>query len=217
MRCSKFVASAAALSVAAVMSAGSALAAYNTPSKSKMIKTDLVVSYAPCALPNASQFFAGAGIIPACNPPVPTTNADPTNVTTFGPKGAANVQIQVGKGDIKVGIKASDVLNNGLPATLPLGTVADTVVATSGSCAPGLPPQPLPVAGTECTSTDISSLFTAILSVPCTAGKCALKTTINTIVAGAITLGNKANTQIGGVGLSDPDGDPAFVQGLFLP
>ncbi len=217
MRCSRFVASATALSVAAVMSAGSALAAYNTPSKSKQIKADLVVSYKPCAAPNATQFFAGAGIITACTPPVPTTNTNPTNVTTFGPKGAANVAIQLGKGDIKVGIKASDVLNNGSPASVNLGAVAGSVVATSGSCAPGIPPQAAPVPGTECTSTDISTLFTAILSIPCTAGKCALKTTINTIVPGAITVGSKANTAIGGVGLSDPDGDPAFVQGLFLP
>jgi hypothetical protein len=197
--------------------AGAASAVYNTPSKAKGIKTDLVVAYS-CTAPNATQFFAGAGVISACTPPPPTTNTNTTNETTFGPKGSANIAVSVGKGDIKVAIKAGDIQNNGVPAdAISLGAKADRVVATSGDCAPGVPPQAAPVPGTECSSQDISSLFTAIFSIPCTAGKCQLKTSVNTIVPGALSSGGVVQTEIGGIGLSDPDGDLAFTSGLFIP
>jgi hypothetical protein len=200
------------------ISAGTAPAVYNVPAKAKKIKDDMVVAYNICVAPNATQFFAGTGIIGACTPPTPTTNTNATNVTTFGIKGAANVQAGVITGDIKIGIKALDILNNGVPAnSINLGTSTSRVVATSGNCAPGAPPQPAPVPGTECTSTDLSSLFGAIFSVPCTAGKCQLKTTVNTIIPGAITAGGKINIELAGVSLNDPDGDRAFTVGLFLP
>jgi hypothetical protein len=185
--------------------------------KAKGFKTDLVVAYG-CTAPNATQFFVGAGIIAACMPPVPTTMTNPANVTTFGPKGKASIKVSVATGDIKVGIKAIDILNNGTPANgINLGAAANRVIVTSGNCAPGLPPQAAPVPGSECTSTDISSLFTAIFSIPCTSGKCVLKTTVNTIVPGAVSAGGLVNTEIGGIGLTDPDGDVAFTSGLFVP
>jgi hypothetical protein len=197
---------------------GTALAVYNTPAKAKTLKVDMVVAYA-CTAPNASSCLGGScALIPACTPPVARTNTNPANVTTFGPKGSANATIGVGKGDLKIGIKAGDVLNNGVPANaVSLGSVSGTVIATSGNCAPGLPPQPAPVPGTECTSTNLGPLFSAVFTVPCTAGKCALKTTVNTIVPGTVTIGGLANTQIDGIGLSDPDGDLAFVTGVFIP
>lgn len=206
-----------AFAISLTATIGTASAIYNTPAKAKGIKTDLVVAY-QCTAPNATQFFVGAGIISACTPPFPTTNSNPANVTTFGPKGKATIKVGVANGDIKVGIKALDLLNNGMAANgINLGAKADRVIATSGTCAPGLPPQPAPLPGTECTSTDISPLFSALLSIPCTSGKCQLKTTVNTIVPGAISVGSLANTEIGGIGLTDPDGDVAFTSGLFIP
>jgi hypothetical protein len=197
-------------------SAGIAFAAYNTPAKAKKLKVDLTVAY-DCTAPNATAFFAGAGILVACSPPVPVTNTNPANVTTFGIKGAANVQVGVATGDLKVGVKALDVLNNGMPANVSLGMSAARVLTTSGTCAPGLPPQPAPVPGTECTSTDIASLFSGLFAVPCVAGKCQLKTSVNTLVPGAITAGGKIVTEIGGISIDDPDGDRAFTQGLLIP
>jgi hypothetical protein len=44
-----------------------------------------------------------------------------------------------------------------------------------------------------------------------------LKTTVNTIVPGAVSAGGLVNTEIGGIGLTDPDGDVAFTSGLFVP
>src|SRR5262245_34495479 len=153
IRVRRLIVGVVAVSVLAV--AGTASAVYNTPSKAKAIKTDLVVAY-NCTVPNATQFFAGAGVISSCTPPFATTNTNPANVTTFGIKGAANVQVSVAKGDLKVGIKTADTLNNGVPANaVNLGAKANRVVSTSGNCAPGVPPQPAPVPGTECTSTDI--------------------------------------------------------------
>ena len=207
-----------ATTVSMIVSAGTAPAVYNTPAKAKKIKDDMVVAYAVCVAPNATQFYSGAGIITACTPPVPLTNANGTNITTFGLKGAANIQAGVATGDLKVGIKALDILNNGVPAnSINLGSSVSRVVVTGGNCAPGVPPQPAPVPGTDCTSTDLSSLFGGIFSIPCVAGKCQLKTTVNTIIPGAITAGSKTLIEIAGISLTDPDGDRAFTVGLFLP
>jgi hypothetical protein len=212
MRRSKPVALAASL----VLTAGAAMAAYNTPAKAKKLKVDLSVAYNVCGgSPNASLVF-GMAPLPACTPPVPTTSNNPTNLTTFGPKGAASVQIGVATGDLKIGIKSIDVLNNGVPAnSINLTAVSQTVVSTSGNCAMGLG-NPTPD-GTECTSQNIGPLFSAVFPVPCLAGKCALKTSVNTLLPGTITIGGKANTNISGIGLADPDGDLAFTEGIFLP
>jgi hypothetical protein len=202
--------------LALVGTGGLALAAYNVPFKAKKMKMDLAVAY-ECTAPNATQFFAGAGIIAACNPPAPATDSNPTNKTTFGPKGAANVSLSVAKGDMKVAVKASDVQNNGVAAnSINLGSQATDVIATSSNCAPGTPPQAMPT-GIDCTSQDIGALFSAILAVPCTAGKCQLKTSINTIAPGAITAGGMVNITLGQIGLTDPDGDLAFATGVFIP
>lgn len=196
--------------------AAPAFATFNVPAKASLLKINLAVAYNVCTSPNATQFQGPAGL-PACTPPVATTTNNPTNVTTFGPKGTAQAVISVVPGDIKIGIKASGVLNNGVPANgINLKAATTSVIATSNNCHTGTPPQS-PPPNADCTSQNIGPLFSAIFNVPCTNGTCALKSTVNTIIPGAITSGTSANTQISGIGLADPDGDMAFQEGLFIP
>lgn len=189
---------------------------YPIPKKASGIKLNLVTAYNVCASPNATQFQAGIGL-PACSPPVPTTTNNPLNDVEFGPKGLAQVGVSVSKGDIKIAIKASDIKNNGVAANgINLKATTASVIATSTNCHTGLPPQS-PPANAYCTSTDLGPLFSAVFSVPCTAGKCALASTVNTIIPGTVMTGSQANTELSGIGLSDPDGDLTFHEGLFLP
>jgi len=202
--------------IAVVALAASASATFNVPAKASSLKVNLVVAYNVCTSPNATQFQGAAGL-PACTPPVASTTNNPTNVTTFGPKGIAQAVVSVAKGDIKIAIKASGVLNNGVPANaINLKATTTSVVATSNNCHTGTPPQS-PPPNADCTSEDLGPLFSAVFNVPCTNGTCALKSTVNTIIPGTITSGNSANTEISGIGLADPDGDEAFHEGLFIP
>jgi hypothetical protein len=217
MNGSKVVAVAAGLALAGA--SAMAIAAYNTPAKAKGIKTDLVVAYHVCPGPaNATQFFGNAPL-PACTPPNPVTNDNPTNEVTFGPKGSMNVAVALGSGDIKFAFKGADVQNNGSPFTGNLTAAAKSVISTSNACAAGAPPQPKPApgAGIDCTSEDLGALFSAVFEVPCTAGKCGLKSSVNTIAPNSVSSGSLANTQISGIGMQDPDGDVAFTSGLFIP
>src|SRR5215468_412748 len=106
----KLLTLATGLSVATLV--GPVLAAYNTPSKAKALKVDLAVAYNACTgTPNDKQ----GTVLPldACHPPVPTSNNNTTHELSFGPKGAANLTVQVGKGDIKLSLKSADVLDHG--------------------------------------------------------------------------------------------------------
>jgi hypothetical protein len=217
MKGSKMVAVAGGLALAGASAL--AIAAYNVPVKAKAIKTDMVVAYHVCSgSPNATAFFGNAPL-PACMPPNPQTNDNPTNEVTFGPKGSMNIAVALGKGDIKIAVKGADIQNNGAPFDGSLTAAAASVISTSSSCAAGAPPQPKPApgAGIDCTSIDLGTLFSAVFAVPCTAGKCGLKSSVNTIAPNSVSTGSVANTQISGIGMQDPDGDLAFTSGLFIP
>jgi len=214
---SRWLAVAASLALAGVSAV--AIAAYNTPSKAKTIKTDLVVAYHVCSgPPNATQFFGTTGL-PACTPPSPVTADNGAHVVTFGPKGAMNVAVALGSADIKLAVKGSDIMENGMPSNGNLKAAAASVITTVDSCAAGAPPQsmPPPGGGIDCTSQDLGLFFSAVITVPCVAGKCSLKSSINTIIPGSITGGTLANTAISGIGMKDADGDLAFTSGLFIP
>jgi len=217
MRPSRWLAVAAGLSLAGASAV--AIATYNTPLKAKTIKTDLVVAYKTCAAPNATMFFSNTPL-PACTPPSPVTATNATHVVTFGPKGSMNIAASLGSGDIKVAVKGSDIQDNGMPSNSNLKAAATSVISTVNNCAPGAPPQspPPPGGAVDCTGQDLSFLFSAVIVVPCAAGKCSLKSSINTIIGpGAISTGTLANTQISGIGMKDGDGDIAFTSGLLIP
>jgi hypothetical protein len=218
MRLSKWLVVAAGLSLAG--GSAVAIAAYNTPSKAKTIKTDMVVAYHVCSgTPNATMFF-GTTPLPGCTPPSPMTADHAAHLVTFGPKGSMNLAVALGSGDIKVAVKGSDIMDNGSPASINLKAAASSVISTVNSCAnmAGATSPPAPGTGVDCTGQDLSFLFSAVIGIPCVAGKCSLKSSINTIIgAGAITTGSLANTQISGISVKDPDGDIAFTSGLFIP
>jgi len=180
-----------------------ALATHNHPAKAKQAKLSFVTAYNTCASPNTTHKPAIA--LPGCAPPVPSTNNNATNEMTFGANGSLTAQVKVGAADITIVVKGSDILNNGGSFSGTLTAVA-TIRATDHGCtAPGFT--------TPCTIFD----FPFPVSVTCTNGKCKGKTSANTVVPAAVATGDEENIEIGQFSFNDPDGDPAFRQGLFLP
>jgi hypothetical protein len=186
-----------------------ALANHNAPLKAKKLKVDLATAYNTCAAPNDTT--GGAPPLPACHPPTLTSSTSGTHVVTFGPKGAANVQAGVATGDINIGVKSADVQDNGVLIAdgQQLGLHIDHAVSTSDNCTSG------DVNG--CTTVDLGPLFNNTFKTTCTAGKCTLKTTVNTLTPGQIVAGDRVNITISGLGMNDQDGNLCFAEGLFIP
>ena len=199
-----------AVGAMAVVATTAALATHNTPLKAKGLKVDLAVAYNACAVSNDSQGTTPP--LPACHPAVRTTTTSGTHNVGFGIKGAANVQVQVATGDIKLKVKSAGVEDNGVPIAdgQMLGLHIDHAVSTSDGCTSGDP------AG--CTTIDLGPLFNGIFKASCLAGKCTINSTVNTLLgASTIQAGDRANITISGVGINDQDGDLAFQEGLFIP
>ena len=192
-----------------LMVAGPALAQYNVPAKAKALKLDLAVAYNACAVANDTT--GSAPPLPACHPAVPTTNTTATHKVSYGLKGAANIQVGVATGDIKIGVKSADIQDNGVLIAdgQQLGLHIDHTVSTTSNCASADPG--------GCSTIDIGALFNNVFKTTCLKGKCTLKTTVNTLTPGQITAGAKVNISLAGLGLNDQDGDLAFAEGLFIP
>jgi hypothetical protein len=190
--------------------AGPVLATHNAPVKAKSIKVDLATAYNACTgTPNDTQ---GTTLpLPACHPPVPTTNTNPTHKLSFGPKGSANLAVSAGNGDLKLSVKSSDILDNGVTIAdgQQVGLHIDHTISTADSCSSG--------DTNGCTTIDVGPLFNNQFKATCTSGKCTLKTTVNTLSPGQISAGDRVNITFAGVGINDQDGDLAFSEGLFIP
>jgi hypothetical protein len=196
------------------VTATTVLATHNHPLKAKGLKLDLAVAYNACGVSNDSQGTTPP--LPACHPPVQTSSTNSAHVLTFGIKGAANVQVAVGTGDIKLKVKSADihdsaVAGNGVIADgSQLGLHVDHAISTSDACTSGDP------AG--CSTIDLGPLFNGQFKATCLAGKCTINSTINTLLGSpTIMAGDKVNISVGGVGINDQDGDLAFSEGLFIP
>ncbi len=190
--------------------AGPVRATHNAPSKAKALKVSLAVAYNTCTASNDSQGTMPP--LPACHPPVPTTNTHPAHKLSFGPKGVANIAVSVGSGDIKLAVKSADILDNG--ATIAdgqqLGLHLDHAVSTADSCTSMDP--------NGCSTVDLGPLFNNTFKATCTAGKCTLKSTVNTLLGSAtISAGSRVNITVAGLGLNDQDNDLSFTEGLFIP
>jgi hypothetical protein len=85
-------------------------------------------------------------------------------------------------------------------------TLASTLRITDHGCLPPIFPNP-------CTVQD----FVLLVPITCTAGACAVSTSVNTLTPGAITALDEMNVEVGQVTVQDPDGDDAFRQGVFVP
>jgi hypothetical protein len=190
--------------------APAALAQHNAPLKAKALKVVMAVAYNACGASNDSQGTTPP--LPACHPPTPSTNATSTHKVSFGPKGAGQLQVAVATGDIKLSVKLSDVQDNGVTIAdnQLLGLHVDSAISTSSGCASADP--------NGCTTIDLGPLFNNQFKATCLAGKCQLKSTVNTLLGSAtITAGDRANITISGVGVNDQDGDVAFREGIFIP
>lgn len=195
---------------AVLAAATSAPAQHNAPLKAKGLKIDLVSAYNACVAANDNQ--GSNPPLPACHPPTPSTNANGTHKVTFGPKGTANLQVQVTSGDIKLKVKTADILDNGVTIAdgQQLGLHIDSAISTSNACQSGDP------AG--CTTIDLGALFNNQFKATCLKGKCTLSSTVNTLLGtNTISAGNRANISIAGAGINDQDSDVAFREGLFIP
>ena len=197
------------------VTATTVLATHNHPLKAKGLKLDLAVAYNACGVSNDSQGTTPP--LPACHPPVQTSSTNSTHVLTFGLKGAANVQVAVGTGDIKLKVKSADIHDSA--SANPTGVIADGqqlglhvdhAISTSDACTSGDP------AG--CSTIDLGPLFNGQFKANCLAGKCTINSTVNTLLgASTIMAVDKVNISIAGVGINDQDGDLAFSEGLFIP
>jgi hypothetical protein len=200
---------AAALVAAAMLAAPTAtLASTNlNSSKSNIYRVGFVEAVNECAKPNAEH--RGVLAYPACTPPVRTTLAEPLNVMSFGSGGEAGLELTVKGGDIAIKASAKSVLDNGtsfngnLTAIIP---VRWTDNGGSNGC--GEEEKRL-----ECTAVD----FSLPVSIPVAKGKGKLKTSLNTLLPGAVQSGNFENIQVGATTVAGPGGAEWLQQGLFVP
>lgn len=233
---------AAAMAVCA-FSASNAVASgppYNgVPKQAKKVQMSMVGYFGKCVGGNANHagligLLAGAIVGPptSCDPP-----AHPSSLF-FGPKGKMDARLGVkgsaaaGNEDITVQVKGIDILDGPNPYTGDLGGTAgiritDRANGPHPAFAPGGP-----VAGATATATVKDIPFPVPAPGACVAGKCQLKTTVNTIASGAVLSGENATIAIGytappgaegpltivsGPQATDGGGQQAFVSGLYVP
>ena len=189
--------------LAVALLAAPAFATHNHPQQAKGMKLTLASAYEQCLAP--ITVHAPSIGLPACNPEVLATTVNLTNQVTFGPFGKITAGLKVVPGDIKVIVKGKDILNNSAPYTGSL-TLTANLRLTDHNCVPPIFPNP-------CTTQD----FALLVPVTCTAGACSASTTLNTLNPGWITPLQEMNFEVGQLIVTDPDGDDAFRQGLFVP
>jgi hypothetical protein len=180
-----------------------ALATHNHPKTANKHIALLVTSYVPCTLPDTAHNPSIA--IPGCTGVTPTSNG--ANALHFGPKGKGQgLLVVTGTPDVKIVAKISDVRDS---ADQPFnGSLLSysSIQITDHNCAPV-------ASGNMCT--DVSFPFPVTLT--CVNGTCKATTFANTAVPGSILPGAQANVGLGPLTVNDPDGNAAFVAGLFIP
>jgi len=192
------------LGMCSVLGAASpALAAHPVPKMANKQSVMLVVSYAPCTAPNTSHNPSIA--IPGCTPPVLTSTG--ANALHFGPKGKGQgLLVVTGTPDVKIVAKLLDVRDS---TDAPFeGSIQaySNIQITDGNCAP-------PASGNECTAVS----FPFPVQLTCVKGTCKATTFANVAVPGSVLPGAQANVALGPIIVNDPDGNAAFVSGLFIP
>lgn len=184
-----------------------ALAGQLQPSQAVGVRTSLIEAYDPCTF--GSPPIAQYGI-PACDPPTRTTGYNPANVTTFGPKGSLSLSTTTGYGDFALVVQGRDIWNNGVPFDGSL-VLRLTVRVTDVAC--GMYPYYI----TACSGPDYELRpISGPIYVPCKAGRCDLKTTVNELNPGLIAPGDTSGFQFRNIAIVDPDGDIAFRPGLMI-
>jgi hypothetical protein len=178
--------------------------------KARSLQVSMVQAYYPgsggCSFP---LFHHPPISYPAC-PPIPMSARDTSrSAISFGPIGVFNVRFDASGKDVKLSYFAKDVLNFGSPLSGLLHLSLDLSL-TGNKC--GFPDYTAP-----CTVVP----RTIVLQIPCDAGICKGKTTLNTEMrkrAQPDLIVPKSDTrlEIQNVSVLDLEGDVAFYQGLLV-
>jgi hypothetical protein len=188
------------------------------------LRASLTIAYKPCSSPNSSH---GAPLAYAsCKPPQQASNQLTVGTPDSNGRGANSIgamTYRVVSGDVRIGFSLTDVRNksdlsdyagelqadqtlritdhnNGGPSPIETGTVQDTNFPVAVPC-----------------NTTISTTV---------GSSCIVTTTVNSLVPGALTAGERSNWELGQIRVSDggPDGlastqpNTLFaVEGLFVP
>jgi hypothetical protein len=229
--------------VALGLVAQAAQATHVRPKGATPLYAPLTIAYNECTVPN--RVHAPPLAFGSCNPPV----AASPNVTVGTPdaNGAAanftgSVRFKVVPGDVQVNASVADIRCKAGTATCGSANAVDGVDYTGelqGSTTVRVTDHHNgPFSNPTCSPTPCTDPATGVdvglnLTVSCAAtadtaigSSCALGTSVNTLLAGAIVAGNRMVIQSGAVGINDggPDGtvattdnSPFLSQGLFTP
>jgi len=183
-----------ALIVAGVcLSATMALGADGEPGKAGKYQASVVNASGDCTAP--TEITLGALPIPAC----PATDAA---LCTFGVKGKGKVAAKT-KTDVALQAQLSGLEN--CPDNTVLQLTADTK-STTNNCS----------VSARCTTVDLPGFVISGATCTVSSGKCKIKTTLNTLIPGAITAGQNTALVIGEVGIVSGTSNIA-ISGVLVP
>ncbi len=183
-----------ALIVAGVcLSATMALGADGEPAKAGKYQATIINASGDCTAP--SEITLGALPIPSC----PATDAA---LCTFGVKGKGKVAAKT-KTDVSLQAQLGDLTN------CPDGTVLQMTASTkstTNNCS----------VSARCTTVDLPGFVITGATCTVSGGKCKIKTTLNTLIPGAITAGENTALVIGEVAIISGTSNIA-ISGVLVP
>ena len=182
------------------LAASSAFAGHNEPKKAASIKGELLTAYEACTAPN-DTINGSALALPACHPAV---RSDPTCGFVAG----------IGSGKFSAKAKAGDIFLTASLSGLDAACNGETLQVTAD----------LRVTGDNCVSADPDGCTVSELTnfpvpgVTCVvaAGKCTIKTSVNTALPGLLASGTHRGIGLGAISLSH-GAARAFQGGLLIP
>lgn len=179
-----------------LFSASLAFGADGEPKKANKYQSTTVNAYSACTAP--SETTLGGLPLPAC----PAVDADAT--CNFGDKGKGKIQAKA-KDDVSLSVKLGGLENCDGETLQAIVTIAATTNNCSVSTRCSTPEITLPIPGATCVVDK---------------GKCKIKTTVNTLIPGAITPGQNTSIVIRDVTLGRTTGTAAGIvteAGLLVP
>ena len=180
------------------LAASSAFAGHNEPIKGASLKGVFLTAYAPCVATNDT--LTSSAPLGACHPAVRSNPA-----CGFGAKGTGKFSASVKPPDIALAVSLSG-LDAGCEGKT-LGLAVELRGLTTDGCQSGDPG--------GCTVPDlVFPVFGATCVVA--AGKCSIKTTVNTGLPGTLVNGNHAGITVGTIDIVE-GATPTFRGGVLVP
>jgi hypothetical protein len=169
-----------------------------TPKKANKYQATMVNGVEACTTANTTA--PGALSTAACDPVVASDS-----LCQFGPEGKGSGKVQAkAKDDVAIAAKLGGVTATCEGETL--CAVAGVRTSSNGCASTG-----------DCSTITQPDLPLGIACCQVEKGKCKIKTTVNTALPGALSLGKATEIIVGEVGLARTGGGVAFRAGLFLP